>query len=211
MVALKFINKASFIAILITVSLLINIFVSSQLAYYKHKADRMEQNFDASMSDIEKRISQIDSSVITTSKAISVTAKEAEKIDWIQDAIDDIGVRIRNVESAQKTISDYSFIFRPTTDSVYRDTIVINKISYISRDCESYDDKWTHYLRCIKDGKSIVEFKTHDEIDIVTYLGKRTKKFAFVRYGPRELLNSVVNKNPNGTIDYNKFAKLVKK
>ena len=211
MAILRFVNKASFIAILITVSLIINIYVSSQLAYYKHKASRMEQNFDASMSDIEKRISKIDSSIITTSKVISVTAEETKKIDWIQDAIDDIGVRMKNVESAQKMISDYGFVFRPSVGSANKDTVIIKEVTYYSKDCESYDDEWTHYLRCIKDGKSIVEFKTHDEIDIVTYLGKRTKRFAFIRYGPRELLNSVVNKNPNGTIDYNQFAKIVKR
>jgi hypothetical protein len=99
------------------------------------------------------------------------------------------GLKAKLVLAASKTTITSEYHLR------IRDTLIADTIK-----CKTFKNKHIDFSSC---GDS-VDILTKDSISQVMYGGKRSKKFLFLRVGPRIVETEIINYNPYSTIKYNR-------
>lgn len=112
------------------------------------------------------------------------------------------GLKAKHVLSASKvSISSEHYINTTIKDSIrFKDSVLIKCIV-------PYKDEFVSLSGC----EGAFRIETKDSISQVIYQGKRTKRFLFIRYGPRSVDSELINYNPNSKINYHRSVILQKR
>lgn len=193
--------------ILLKILLVLLLLLGASTAFYyksfqkqKIEAQRLKTNQTALLSTLDTFRSKNGQLAVTVGQ-LTLTKAELEK------SKSDLVGEVKNLKIRLKDVQTISAIHTQTAVTtpyiMLKDTIILPDTLAKTF---TWRDNWTRLAGIIKEDKARIDYVANDTIRSV---GHRVRyKFLFIRYGTKEIRQTVTNKNPHTTIIYNEFIKV---
>lgn len=127
-------------------------------------------------------------------QALTLTAAELRRVvPSIVADLKTLSIRPAQVNNyTAAALTSKQLIAITLKDSIIFDTVKVSRIDYKNR--------WYDVTGMIRGDSVNLDIESRDRLTVINYLGKRSRRFLFVRFGPRYPETVIRNENPNNKI-----------
>ncbi len=169
-------------------------FASLKLYYEKNQDNRRNIENLAALNKENQYFKDLNGAQAVRIQALTLTAAELRRV------VPSIVADLKSLSIKPAQVNNYTAAGITTTqqirttlkDSIIFDTVRVSRIDY--------RDKWYNLEGTIRGDSVNLDIESWDRITVINYLGKRSRRFMFVRFGPRYPETVIKNENPNNRI-----------
>lgn len=165
--------------------------------------DRLSNNQEALLSDIEFYKTEAGNNAASVQK-LTLSKSELEKYcEDLTKTVKDLNIKVSRVQAASTTVtqSDYQIVTVVKDSIIYRDKpVTLQVINFI--------DPWINMAGVIDSGVFSGNISTRDTL--VQVIHRIPKKILWIPYGTKAIRQEIVTKNPHANIVYTEYIELKK-
>lgn len=176
-------------------------FLYCQLDRTKTEKNRLANNQEALLSDVEFYKTEAGNSVASVQR-LELKKSELEKhCEDLTKTVKDLNIKIGRIQAAATTATQTEYVI----ETVVRDSIIYRDVP-VPVQTISYTDPWIDFNGIIESCTFSGNINTRDTL--VQVIHRIPKKFWFIKWGTKAIRQEVVSKNPYSNITYTEYIEV---